>query len=284
MKRPQSEIVEEGLQPNSNDLDLDAIKKAYKRAKAAYEGDKTNKELKKAKKAAKKKLKDAENAVSAEKPIDTTTQNDSSKDGSVDDNKNDSSSTERSSKSDDTGDANTSSSSSSSSPNIKALEDAYQNALSAFKADKTNKDLRRAKTAARRALDTAIAASRPEGSKQLTCLDCSKLFLFTKGDQTKFKKMGWKEMPKRCEACKSNRVKRLADQRGKLDGKKRNMCYAFQKGGCPHGAKCKFSHNPKHAGGRKQHKNASSSKEDSAKNDNDNKNDDPPVEVTGATN
>lgn len=280
MKRPQSETVEEGLRPNSNDLD--AFKKAYKRAKAAYEGDKTNKELKKAKKAAKNKLKDAENAVTAEKSSDTTSQQDNNKDGSADDSKDDISSAEQSSKSDDTGDANTSSSSSS--PNIKALEDAYQNALSAFKVDKTNKDLRRAKTAARRALDTAIAASQPDGSKQLTCLDCSKLFLFTKGDQTKFMKMGWKDMPKRCEACKSNRVRRLADQRGKIDGKKRNMCYAFQKGDCPHGAKCKFSHNPKHAGGVKLRMNASSSREDSVENDNDNENDVSPVEVPGATN
>ncbi len=280
MKRPQSEIAKEGAQPNDNDLDLDAIKKAYKRAKAAYESDKTNKELKKAKKAAKNKLKDAESAATAENSADTTRQQDSSKDGSAYDNKNDTGSTEQSSKSD-TGDANTSSSSS---PDIKALEDAYQNALSAFKADKTNKDLRRAKTAARRALDTAIAASQPEGSKQLTCLDCSKLFLFTKGDQTKFEKMGWKEMPKRCEACISNRVKRLADQRGKLDGKKRNMCYAFQKGECPHGAKCKFSHNPKHAGGMKKGHDAPGSKGDSVKNENDNESGVAPVEVTVATN
>ena len=270
MKRPQSEIDKEGLQSNSHDLDLDAIKKAYKRAKAAYEGDKTNKELKKAKKAAKNKLKDAENASTTEKSSDTTTQHDNSKGGSTDDNKNDTSSTEQSSKSDDTG--------------LKALEDAYQSALSAFKADKTNKDLRRAKTAARRALDTVIAASQPEGSKQLTCLDCSKLFLFTTREQTKFMKMGWTEMPKRCEACKSNRVKRLADQRSKLDNKKRNMCYAFQKGECPHGDKCKFSHNPKHAGGIKLRKNEASPREDSLKNENDNENDVTPVEMTSATN
>eukprot|EP00984_Skeletonema_dohrnii_P027593 scaffold17188_cov126-Skeletonema_dohrnii-CCMP3373.AAC.4 len=275
MKRPQSEIVKGANHLISNDLD--AIKTAYKRAKAAYEGDKTNKELKKAKKAAKNKLKDAENAAAAEQSSDGTAQNDISKEDSVDGSKN-GASMESSSKSDDADDADTSSSSSS--PNIKALEDAYQNALCAFKADKTNKDLRRAKTAARRALDTAIAASQPEGSKQLTCLDCSKLFLFTTEEQTKFKKMGWTEMPKRCEACKGNRVKRLADQRSKLDGKKRNMCYAFQKGECPHGANCKFSHNPKHAGGIKLRNNASGREEESVNKESDSDNDGAPVETT----
>ena len=34
-----------------------------------------------------------------------------------------------------------------------------------------------------------------------------------------------------------------------MDSRKRNMCYAFQKGECPHGENCKFSHNPEHGGG-----------------------------------
>ncbi|KAL7497434.1 hypothetical protein ACHAWT_005617 [Skeletonema menzelii] len=269
MKRPQSETARGGLD------DLDAIKSAYKKAKAAYEGDKSNKELKKAKKAAKNKLKDAENAAAAKESIDhQITQLDSG-----DDSKNDADiESNRKDDGNDASDANTSSSS----PNIKALEDAYQNALSAFKADKTNKDLRRAKTAARRALDAAIAASQPEGSKQLTCLDCSKLFLFTKEEQAKFRKMKWKEMPKRCESCKSSRVERLADQRSKLDGKKRNMCYAFQKGECPHGAKCKFSHNPNHAGGIKRRKRSFDKQEEALQKESGNENEVTHVEMTVA--
>jgi len=71
--------------------------------------------------------------------------------------------------------------------------------------------------------------------------------------------MKWNEMPKRCELCKSRRTERLANQRGKLDKKERNICYAFQAGECPFGASCKFSHNPNHAGGKRSGK---SKKED----------------------
>ncbi len=94
-----------------------------------------------------------------------------------------------------------------------------------------------------------------EGSKQLTCVDCSRIFFFSKEDQKKHKKMKWNEMPKRCELCKSRRTERLANQRGKLDKKERNICYAFQAGECPFGASCKFSHNPNnHAGGKRSGK------------------------------
>lgn len=148
---------------------------------------------------------------------------------------------------------------SSPSSRIERLEEAYQKALTAFKADKTNKDLRRAKTATRQALDSAITASQPKGSKQLTCVDCSRIFFFSKEDQKKHKKMKWNEMPKRCELCKSKRTERLANQRVKLDTKERNICYAFQAGECPFGASCKFSHNPNHAGGKRSGK---SKKED----------------------
>jgi len=254
MKRSQTEIVVGTTQPTSNDLDT--IKKAYKRAKAAYEGDKSNKELKKAKKAAKNKWKGAENAAAATLNDEETSPMGKEKEGSniskekkVDGNDDDANA-KSSSESEEADNANDASSSSS--PDTKTLEEAYQNALSAFKADKSNKELRRTKTAARRALDAAIAASHPEGSKQLTCLDCSKMFIFTSEEQKKYKKMKWKEMPKRCETCKSSKVERMATQRSKLDSKKRNMCYAFQAGECSKGEKCKFSHNPNHAGGSKQ--------------------------------
>ena len=35
-----------------------------------------------------------------------------------------------------------------------------------------------------------------------------------------------------------------------LDMKKKNMCYAYQRGECPHGINCKFSHNPEFGGKR----------------------------------
>ena len=211
MKRPQSETsVEDYASQQPADHDLESLKKAYKRAKTAYKCDKSNEELKKVMKMHKTKLREAEKIGAAitsssahdgddvtEDPLTTGTQQDKT-------------------------------SSSSSSSHIERLEEEYQKALTAFKADKTNKDLRRAKTAARQALDSAITASQPKGSKQLTCLDCSRIFFFSKEDQKKHKKMKWNEMPKRCELCKSKRTERLANQRGKLDTKERNICYAFQ--------------------------------------------------------
>ena len=143
--------------------------------------------------------------------------------------------------------------------NIKHLEDAYHLALSAFKFNKTDKELRRAKTAARRALDDAIlaVASAHGTTKQLTCVDCSKKFIYSITDaaQPKQKKRkGQRDntnnnstLPNRCQPCHS---KRINPNRTMLDSQKRNMCYAFQKGECPHGKKCKFSHNPEYSGGK----------------------------------
>lgn len=239
MKRPQSETsVEDYACQQPANHDLQSLKKAYKRAKTAYKCDKSNEELKKVMKMQKIKLREAETIAAAITSSSThDTGDDVTDDPSTTDNQQDKSS----------------------SPDIQKLEDAYQNALTAFKADKTNKDLRRAKTAARQALDSAITASQPKGSKQLTCIDCSRIFFFSKEDQKKHKKMKWNEMPKRCELCKSKRTERLANQRGKLDKKERNICYAFQAGECPFGASCKFSHNPNHAGGKRSGK---SKKED----------------------
>eukprot|EP00978_Attheya_sp_CCMP212_P034913 scaffold149238_cov28-Attheya_sp.AAC.1 len=64
---------------------------------------------------------------------------------------------------------------------VTSLEAAYRLALSAFKADKTNKDLRRAKSATRKALDAGVAAT--EEGEQLTCKDCSQSFIFRTGER-----------------------------------------------------------------------------------------------------
>jgi len=202
MKRTQSDTQ----QPANHDLE--SLKKAYKRAKTAYKCDKSNEELKKVMKMHKTKLREGKKIAAA---ITSSSTHDTGDDVTEDPPTTDSQQDKSSPSSD-----------------IERLEEAYQKALTAFKADKNNKDLRRAKTAARQALDRAITASQPKGSKQLTCLDCSRIFFFSKEDQKKHKKMKWNEMPKRCELCKSKRTERLANQRGKLDTKERNICYAFQ--------------------------------------------------------
>ena len=238
MKRPQS-------------IDLESARKAYKRARSAYKrGDKSNDELKKAKIDAKKALDEAEAAVEASPSSDDATDQVtddakvvesveiSSKPDIITEDSGESDSASGNNKDDDKNE-------SAESANIKVLEDAYKKALLAFKADKSNKDLRRAKSAALRHLDEAIAAA-TEG-KQLYCVHCSKKFIFTTEEQQKFDEMGWKELPKRCETCKEARA---GKDRSKLDKKKKNMCYAFQRGECVHGHNCKFSHNPECGGKR----------------------------------
>jgi len=82
-------------------------------------------------------------------------------------------------------------------------------------------------------------------------VNCSKKFIFSTKEQQKYEEMGWKELPKRCEPCKdAKRAGEAMMDRSKLDGKKKNMCYSFQRGECPHGNNCKFSHNPNHGGKR----------------------------------
>jgi len=144
------------------------------------------------------------------------------------------------------------------------LEEEYQKALAEFKADKTNKDLRRAKTAARRKLDAAILQTTNDGDKQLVCVDCSKKFIFTVEQQQKHTDMGWKDsQPKRCEMCKKmrNDKSKQVGGRDKLDSQKKNMCYAYQRGECPHGINCKFSHNPEFGGKRSTNGNSPLDKE-----------------------
>jgi len=262
MKRPQS----------SSSTNLESIRKAYKKARAAYKhGDKSNHGLKKAKVEAKKLLEEAQAAATE---TISSSENDSSAvetaETSLDPviNTDDPVETETpvgsetiENKHDEgtTADAKT-----------KLLEEAYQKALSEFKANKTDKDLRRAKTAARRTLDEVIAAA--TNGTQLTCINCSKKFIFTTEEQENYNEMGWKEVPKRCETCKKVRYagRDSGDYRAKLDAKKKNMCYAFQRGECPHGDNCKFSHNPECGGKR--------SNSDSVEKD-ENEEDDDPMKV-----
>mmetsp|Transcript_2766 Transcript_2766/g.5894 ORF Transcript_2766/g.5894 Transcript_2766/m.5894 type:complete len:259 (+) Transcript_2766:81-857(+) len=247
MKRPQT-------------TDLKSVRNAYKKARSAYKrGDKSNEDLKKATTDAKKALDEAEAAVEA------TQSSDEAKDEAKVVKSVETSSTPETAE--DSGESGTSEnkddhydkSNSADSANIKLLEEAYKKALSAFKADKKNKELRKAKSAALRTLDEAIAATTK--GKQLYCVHCSKKFIFTAEEQEKFDEMGSKELPKRCETCKEARS---GKDQTKLDKKKKKMCYAFQRGKCVHGDNCEFSHDPECGGKR--------SKDDvkgSEKNDND---------------
>jgi hypothetical protein len=122
------------------------------------------------------------------------------------------------------------------------LEQAYRTALAEFKANKKNKDLRRAKTAAKRAWDDAVAAS--QDGEPLTCKDCSQMFIFSKREQEFYLENGWMNQPHRCKKCTQDGKARLADRTAR-DSKTKQMCYAFQKGICGFGDTCRFSHDPK---------------------------------------
>mmetsp|Transcript_3125 Transcript_3125/g.4736 ORF Transcript_3125/g.4736 Transcript_3125/m.4736 type:complete len:188 (-) Transcript_3125:48-611(-) len=135
------------------------------------------------------------------------------------------------------------------SSSVRFLEDTYREALQAYKQDKSNKDLRRAKSAAKKAWDEAVLAM-SYGAESLTCRDCSQMFLFH--DRQFYEEQGWSHTPTRCQNCRNAFVSRKKD-RSKLDdngGKK--MCYAFQRGECTRGKLCKFSHDPNHGGKKRQ--------------------------------
>ena len=128
---------------------------------------------------------------------------------------------------------------------LPALEIAYQQALQAFKADKTNKDLRRAKTAAKRAWDAAILATAEAGAEPIVCRNCSHLFLFCQHEE--FEAREW-DKPTQCKHCTFVIGKARSQDRSQRD-EKQNMCYDFQKMGvCSRGDRCKFSHAKDHVG------------------------------------
>ena len=195
---------------------------------------KRKKKERKEKKASKKrKLNEQEKASTTEKS--TTTNNATKESKSKTEESKDNNTTKNNNKSDD--------------DTIKSLEQAYQKALQAFKADKTNKDLRRARTAAKKAWDDAAIAAAEPGVEALTCRNCSQLFLFR--DQEKFQRRNW-DKPGQCKNCVGrDMLKAHARNRSKLDDRQ-NMCYEFQKTGtCSRGDRCKFSHARGHVGKKK---------------------------------
>jgi hypothetical protein len=128
---------------------------------------------------------------------------------------------------------------------VKNLETVYRKALEDFKKDKSDKDLRRAKSAAKKAWDAAVlaAAQQKGGGQQLQCKDCSQMFVFSAGEQDFYAETcGFKSQPKRCRNCNESHKARIWD-RSKRDKKGKNMCLEFSsKGECKWGDSCKFSH------------------------------------------
>ena len=147
---------------------------------------------------------------------------------------------------------------------LEVLEAAYKNALDEFKKDKTNKDLRRAKSAAKKAYDEAVLEEAKKSCNnnsatvvvQITCKDCSQMFVHVVEPQSndnekkkhqKDDKKEYLHRPTRCPKCNDTLRNRLKD-RSKRDSTGKNMCYDFQRGECTRGNRCKFSHNLEHGG------------------------------------
>jgi hypothetical protein len=259
-QRPLKVIVNVG--------DLATKKRAYKRAKKAYERDKSNVELKRAKREAKNALKGEEEASSNDGGATTSssvidadaaaaTAAITTAPTTIESPEErhevwmDFSDAGESKGGDDRG-GGESSPSAAAPPDddvVEALRRAYQNALAAFKSERGDKDLLRAKTAALRALDDAslLAASSGGGGTQLTCAGCSKRFVYTALERERHVRLGWERessQPRRCRPCRTARApdrrntssssSTTADERRiRLDGRVRNMCYAFQRGGAP---------------------------------------------------
>ena len=134
---------------------------------------------------------------------------------------------------------------------LQELDQAYQEALQAYKADKSNKELRRQKTAAKQAWDQALLASAPSGSKAIVCRNCSQYFIFTAENIETFQDKGW-VLPVQCKSCAKHIGVRRSKDRTTVD-QRQNMCYEFQKTGeCSRGDRCKFSHVTNHVGKAKQ--------------------------------
>ena len=134
---------------------------------------------------------------------------------------------------------------------LQELDQAYQEALQAYKADKSNKELRRHKTAAKQAWDQALLASAPSGSKAIVCRNCSQYFIFTAENIETFQDKGW-VLPVQCKSCAKHIGVRRSKDRTTVD-QRQNMCYEFQKTGeCSRGDRCKFSHVTNHVGKAKQ--------------------------------